>query len=814
MTRANALIKKNEELLELEQIPGTETLESSSYGYDDPSGKTHLRDYWRMVRKYVWMVVGIVLLTTTLATVYVAQKADYFQAESRVQVNMESNPAAGSSESSKVIVNSPVNDPAYFTTQLQILEGTGLLRRVVRVMDLEHNQAFLSPRSGRNNSVWQNVQRMFGFGNRQGQINNPAMRLDDKVLTPLSLSNEPIADQDAEAERLAPYVALLKSGLEISAVKENRVAFKETRLIDIEYTHYDPEIAAKIANAIADAYVLSNLEKKVETNAAAGDFLQKRVAELQSQIRSAEERLINYAKNNQILSLDEGQNIVVQRLADLNSKLAQAESERINAETAYRAALAPNAASAQTENSDNRTGQLESTLATLKQQREQMRVEYTEEWPGVIQLNKQIAAIESDIQKTRNKATTILTTNLATTYRQAQAREQELRKIFNNQRVEVLSQNEAAINYRIIQQEIDINKSLLTGLLQRSKENDVILNGTPNNVLVVDRALVPRVPIGPQRLKDIMIAFLASLGLGIGLAFLLEYMNDTVRSGEEVENRLFLPVLATIPSMKGTSARRFLSARFASRWNNGNGNSALRVIDINEQPATAEAYLQLRTYVLLSSPGGAPKTILITSAQASEGKTTTAVNMAKVLAQTGDKTLLIDADLRCPRIHTVFDFENSQGLTRLLTSDELSDTEVSQAIRLDEKSGVYVLTSGPMSPSPANLLGSTQMSLLISMLETRFTHVIIDSPPVIYFADSVLISSVVDGVLMVIRSNETSRELVIKARKMLQNVGARIIGAIMNDVSPQSKEYYKYYDTETEPPPSQGKDSYLKLNAG
>ncbi len=811
MRNSNALTKKNQEVLELDQIPVADIPVSSDYGFEDPSGKSHLRDYWRMFRKYIWMVIGLALLATVLATVYVAQKPDYYKAEARVQVNMESNPAAGSTKGGSVIVNSQINDPAYFTTQLQILEGSGLLRRVVKTMDLEHNPSFLNPRNGQDTSVWQNVKRMFGFGGRNGGSKGESPGLDDKTLTASSLSNEPVEDPDAEAERLAPYVAMLKRGLDISAVKESRVAYKETRLIDIEYTHSDPQIAAKIANAIADTYVLSNLEKKVETNAAAGDFLQKRVAELQSQIRSGEERLINYAKNNQILSLDQNQNTVVQRLAALNSQLSVAENERILAEAAYRAALAPNAASAQADSTDARTAQLETSLGMLKQQREQLRVEYTEEWPAVIELNKQIAALEKDIEATRKKATTILTTNLATTYRQASALEQELRKHFNQQRSEVLSQNEAAINYRIIQQEIETNKSLLDGLLQRSKENDVVLNGTPNNVLVVDRALVPRGPVGPQRTKDIMIALVAALGLGVGLAFLLEYMNDAVRSSEDVESRLNLPVLAAIPSIKGSSPRRFLPAKLSLRKSRL-GQHGISLIDINDQPATAESYLQLRTYVLLSTPGGAPKTLLVTSAQASEGKTTTAINMAKVLAQTGDKTLIIDADLRCPRLHTVFDLENKNGLTKLLTSKDYDEEAVRASISLDEKSGVYILPAGPMSPSPANLLGSSQMRLLLTDLETHFNHIIIDSPPVIYFADSVLVSSLVDGVLIVVRNNQSSREVVLRARKMLQDIGAKIIGVVMNDVSAKSKDYYKYYDRD--PEPAQADSSYLHLNAG
>ena len=269
-------------------------------------------------------------------------------------------------------------------------------------------------------------------------------------------------------------------------------------MIQIGYQHYDPIVATKVVNAIADTYVLQNLEQKVQTNASASDFLQKRVAELQAQIRSGEESLINYAKNNQILSLDANQNTVVQRLSDLNTKLSQAENDRITAEAAYKAALQNPLASTSAETKDARTTGLESQLTTLKQQLAQLKVDYTDAWPEVKKVEKQIAAIEKELQSNRKRSADTQMSTLLQTYREAASRESELRKNFDTQRSAVLSQNEAAINYRIIQQEIDTNKSLLNNLLQRSRETEVVLNGTPNNVHVVDRALVPGSPSSPH----------------------------------------------------------------------------------------------------------------------------------------------------------------------------------------------------------------------------------------------------------------------------------------------------------------------------
>src|SRR5205823_2282212 len=263
--------------------------------------------------------------------------------------------------------------------------------------------------------------------------------------------------------RLEPYVRMIQASLKVEPVKETRTGSytKDTRLIDLSLTYPDPQVAAKIVNAIADTFVLSNLEKKTETNASAGDFLQKRVADLQAQIRNGEERLVNYAKDHQILSLDGSQNTVVERLAGLNTQLLQAENDRKQAEAEYRAAMAPGAASALAAKDTKQLDDIETKLAALRQKRTELLVENTEEWPEVKEVTQQIATLEKQVNDARGRATSVVTTNLDTRYRQALEREKSIRAAFNQQRGETLTQNESAINYRIIQQEIETNKQLL-----------------------------------------------------------------------------------------------------------------------------------------------------------------------------------------------------------------------------------------------------------------------------------------------------------------------------------------------------------------
>jgi polysaccharide biosynthesis transport protein len=763
----------------------------ANYGDLEGSDENHFREYLRAVRKHMWLIIGLTLIATAASAVYVAQKPDIYTAQTRVQVDLESNPGAGAgSKNGTIVINSQATDPAYFNTQLQNLTSPGLLRRVVKTLDLEHNQAFLRPSSGRERTTLQNLLRMLGLNKRTPEKNDSP----EANQLPLTGTVAPATAREdlLEAKKLDPFVRSLQADLKVEPVKETRTSSynKDTRLIDIKYTHGDPQVAAKVVNAIADTFVLSNLEKKTETNATAGDFLQQRVAELQSSIRSDEERLVNYAKTHQILSLDGSQNTVVERLAGLNQQLLQAENERKDAEAAYRAAQAPGAASALAEKDAKAKEDAEAKLSSLKERRSQLLVNNTEEWPEVKEINQQIATLEKQLSDTKSHATTVVTTNLETRYRQALDRERAIRTDFQRQQGETLTQNEAAINYRIIQQEIETNKQLLDGLLQRSKENDVVLAGTPNNIYVADYAIAPDYPVGPQRLRGVIMALFLSLAGGIGLAIFLEYMNDSVRSTEDVDRWLRLPSMGVIPAVGGFTKRRLLPSRALARRNHGGGAPEL-LVNAETRSALAEAYRHLRTSVLLSTPGGAPKSLLVTSSVPSEGKTTTAVNTALSLAQTGANVLVIDADMRRPRLHTIFGISNGRGLSTIL-SDDLSEAEVLSMVHQHEATGLNIIPSGAIPPNPAELIGSEQMRRLMKTLEATFTHIIVDTPPVGSFTDGVLASTLVDGVLLVVHSGKTSRGVVRRTKQLLQDVGAKVFGVILNNVNLREQDYYYY----------------------
>jgi capsular exopolysaccharide synthesis family protein len=274
----------------------------------------------------------------------------------------------------------------------------------------------------------------------------------------------------------------------------------------------------------------------------------------------------------------------------------------------------------------------------------------------------------------------------------------------------------------------------------------------------------------------------------------LEYLDDTIRTTEEIENYIQLPALAAIPSMESMPKRKLLLVGSGGAQEEEDRARSELLIYADSRSSLAEAYRQLRTSILLSTAGHAPKSLLVTSSLPSEGKTTTATNTAISLAQTGAKVLIIDADMRRPRLHSVFDIQNGNGLSTLLAS-ELSKHDVDTAIKYDEGTKLHLLTAGPIPPNPAELIGSEQMANLLHMLQSEFTHIVVDSPPIASFTDGVLIASMVDGVILVVHAGKSSRQVIRRSRQILQDVGAKIFGVVLNNVNLRSQDNYYYYQS-------------------
>ncbi|MGI9104979.1 MAG: GumC family protein [Pyrinomonadaceae bacterium] len=750
-----------------------------------------LREFLRALRRRWWVVLAATVLCTGLVALFMARQPDLYEAEAQVQVDLETVNTAFAASKNGALNTNPVNDPAYFNTQLQILTRPSLLRRVVDTLKLENDKEFHSALlSAAAPTSWR--QRIFG-GDKpaaSGSADGAERRMREGELIGATLTGTS-PEELAKAALLAPYVEALQEGLKVEPVKETRLPIKETRLINITYGHTDPIVAARVVNAIADVFVRQNLERKNESSVATGHLLQRRIDELRSQIRSQESQLLDYARNHQILSLDASQNMVVERLVGLNRQLLEAENERKTTEAAYRAAREPGATVALAEGTIKEAGEVETQLTQLKQRRAQLLTEATEEWPEVKEVDGQIAVLEGQLGTLRQRASSTVVTNLTTRYRQALTREQALRAAFDRQRGETLTQNEAAINYRILQQEIETNKQLLDGMLQRSKEHEALFAGMRNNVHVNDYATAPREPVGPRRLLNTAVAFSLSLGFGVGLAVLLGFMDDKLRSTDDVRRTLPVQAVAAVPTIGGRARRRLHATRPSRSSGDGDARHGLLLGDDAPAPL-AEAFSQLRTAMLLADGSRELKSLLVTSGMPGEGKTTMAVNTAISLSRTGAFVLLVDADLRNPRLHSIFNLKNGRGLSTLL-SDEADETAALRAVTPDAGSGVDVLTSGPMIPAAAEMLSSGQMIRLVKTFRAVYDYVVIDSPPLAFFSDGVQLSALVDGVVLVVSSGDSSRDSARRSYQSLQDVGANVCGVVLNNAEGNKIDYERYY---------------------
>lgn len=736
--------------------------------------KAHLQEFLFSLRKYWLLIVGLTLLCTALTAVYMARQPNLYEANVQIQVDLENpSPTLGTAKGGTYVVN-PVNDPAYFNTQLQVLTTPRLLRRVVKDLDLEHDPNFRMAPAGAT-SPWQ---RWFGQSATDKQ---PAIA---RTASVTEYEDELSPDDVAEATRLAPYVEALRLGLKAEPVKEVRLPIKETRLITLTYTYSDPQVAAKVVNKIAETFVRSNLERKTANNKSTGDMLQQRITDLQTQIKQLETQLLDYAKNHQILSLDAAQNTVVERLTNLNRQLLEAENERKVAEAAYQAALLPGAADALASGGAREANETETRLSQLHQRRAQLLVDFTPQWPEVKEIDNQIVTLERQLRQTRSRASSVVVTNLSTHYRQTMARERALRSSFNQQRAETLAQNEAAVNYRILQQEIETNRGLLEGMLQRSKENEAAMAAMRNNIHVNDYAVIPTVPVGPKRLLFTGAAFALALLLGVGLAVFLGYLDDSFRSTDDLESTLNLRALAAIPSANG--GRSLLSA---PRSSSGASEPEL-LLEPADPLRFREAYRQLRTSILLAARRGELKSLLVTSSGPGEGRSMIAVNTARSLERTGALVLLVDADLRKPSLHTLFDLDNDKGLTSILAAG-FEEGDPLRFIQHTERR-IGVLTSGPILDDSAELLGSEQMRKIIESLQDIYDYVIIDSPPISYFTDAILMSSLVDRVVLVVDTFKSARETVKRSYQLLQDAGAPILGLVLNNVKEPRYDLRRY----------------------
>ena len=745
---------------------------NNTYSLTEP---THLRDYLSVVLKRKWLILSLIIVVTSLVAIQMYRQPTVYRSESTIQIEQKPKNLLKTKE---FVINAQ-SDPAYWGTQLALLENPRLHRKVIVALNLPNNPAFVGGQS--RPSLFTTVRRMFS---RQKPAAQPAgatqaggLGVVDDAPTALAETEKLTPEQTA---KMLAYEDVLRSSLTIEPVQR-------TNLVKIIYEHTNPELAMKIPDTLAAVFIQDNIERETSGSATSATQLAKNITDLQAAYRQKQEEIIAFKRSHNLpLGAADGQDLTKAILGMSTTQMMQAEEKRKELEASYRVAQSAQDIYSIPEVMSNKSVQeLRDKLSTLEEQKQALLVQYTWEWPAVQKVVKQ----QEQVQAALDKQAKDVVRTIEGSYKAAVMRENSLRQSNSAARGQANAQSQSEGQLDIKVQELETVKQLYNTALQRQKEIDVTGTETPSNITISTPARRAEI-VGPPRVRNILIALLFSLAAGIGLAFLLDYLDDTLKSIEDVDRHIHLPTLALIPAPR--AERRFaLPARGALAAPGGAIDptaNALALIEEKRSPV-AEAYRHLRTSLLLSSAGQPPKTILVTSSQPSEGKTTTAVNTAVMLAQTGAEVLILDCDLRRPRIHAHFGLPNTRGVTNYLSGD----TNISSIVQdYDKLPNLKIITSGPVPPNSAELLGSEEMRRLIMLLSDNFTHIIIDSPPAISFTDASILSTMVDGVMLVVHGGRSSRAVVRRAKQQLLDVGAHIYGIVLNNVKLESSDYYYY----------------------
>jgi len=753
-----------------------ELTQPKPYGrYGQTAADLNLREYLHVVLKRKWLIMSLVLVITSLATIQAYREPSIFEGATTIKIEQKAQSILQSGSGGGIVIGQ--NDPNFWGTQLKLLQNPSLARQVVLTLDLQHNPTFFGPQG--QSSIFASLKRIFS---REKIVQSPTQSgsgvapIDEETLKERQLTLE-------EQAALEPYEDTIAMNLVVDPVPE-------TNLVIIRYRHTDPLLAQKIADTLADVFIANNVERQESGASKASQDLAQEIAKYQEQVKKKQADIFNYAKTYELPLTDApASNLRQQRVATYSSQLLEAENNKRSLQAAYESAKnSPDPFANPEVQKDDRIIHLRQKISDLKDKESGLLQKYTPEWPEVQQVQAQIRNLEAELKKAPSEV-------LAAMKAKADAASTQLAGLQSAYAKEsglTAQQTKNVIELASMRADFASDQQYLNTLYQKRRELNVA--GTSgSNVSVSNYSRLPHAPVGPYRTRTILIALVLSLVAGIGLAFLLDFLDDTIKSVDDISRYINLPSLALIPAIRSDKPR----LRGGQAAAVASDTTALAMVKDVRSPI-AESYRHLRTSLLLSSAGTPPRTILVTSSQPSEGKTTTAINTAFILAQTGVQVLIIDCDLRRPRLHAHFNMPNARGLTNALSGEA---NEIDNLIQNCEQApNLKVLTSGPMPPNPAELLGSEEMRKLLKTLSEKFTHVIVDSPPAISFTDASILSTFVDGVILVVHGGRSSRAVVRRAKQQLLDIGANIFGVVLNNVIQSKSNYYYsgyyagYYD--------------------
>lgn len=778
--------------------------------YDDDAidERRSIVEYLNVVYKRLPIILAMVIVATATVAFYMyRQPAIYF---ARTEMIVEARKPKVQAE--KAVFINYGNDANYYRTQLQLLQNPDLMRQVVIRLNLQREP------------------NLFGNQNKGFVATIRSMFTDEKDIANQPTSLPVLTESSSEPTDLDQVILTpeeknrvdLYSGVLLNTLKVDQV--EGTNLVNVMMTSTNPDLTAQVADKVAEIFIEQDAERETQGAKKVLEDLNSSIEKLRTNIASQEQERVSYMGSNGILvSNDKGSDLRAQRLQTISGQWLAAIDERRKNEALYGAAQKASSAGdilavvgengaiqgARNQNLirkadlEKRIEGIDKQIQEAETEKQTLLVKYTEEVPAVKQIIKKIESlkeskdtlqkevsekIKTEGEKLESSAKREVLAGLQSQLQASQKREAQLQGAYLQEIASANVQGVKETRLITLTREIETNRGLLDTLTQRQKETELtIASSRPDNLSISSKAQRPFAPIGPQRNRNIFIAFLISLVAGIGLAFLLDYLDDSVRTSDDIGRHLGLPTLALIPHQNSVD-RRKLSLMPGKLGGAAAPSMALVSLEDNRSQM-AEAYRHLRTSLLFSSAGKPPQTILITSSQPAEGKTTTAINTAITLAQAGAEVVIIDCDLRRPRLHSHFGLANASGLTNYLSGEKNTENLLKTYAGLPQ---LKVITSGPIPPNPTELLSSNEMKNLLTYLKGNFKHVVIDSPPAISFTDAAIIATLVDGVVLVAMAGKSSIHLIRRFKQRLGNMGARIYGVVLNGIKMGSMEYNYY----------------------
>jgi polysaccharide biosynthesis transport protein len=711
----------------------------------------HLMDYVRVIYKRRWVAIPVFLTVLSIGVINSYRTTPLYQASTQILIEKDT-PKVGDLSTIFKQNDGWTNDD-FYQTQYRILQSRSLGRKTAEMMRLDKHPA-LATGSDKVRAPW----------TIRGAIAGAIVFV--KSLGGSAPEQPATRNAAKDADPYAQYAGVVLGALDVTPVRNSR-------LVDISMTSTNPQLASDLANAHARAYIEQNLEFRFSASKEATDWLGAQLAEQRKKVEASEAELQRYREQHDAVAVEDRQNIVVQRLSDLNSVATKAKTTRIEKEALYNQLK-----SIQNSNAidsfpavlgNEYVQKLKSDLGDLQRQQAELADKYGDRHPEMVKVRSAINSAETKLQLEIDK----VVMSVKSEYDTAAAQERTLVGALEGGKAEALSLNRKGIEFSVLQRDAESNRQVYEALLQRTKETGISGELKASNIRVVDPAEVPSTPFLPRHRQNLTTAAFSGLVLALGLVFLFEYLDNRIKSPQELRAQLNVPFLGMVPSIDVKS-------------------SAL--LQDGVPPNFAEAIRGVRTNVLFSSAEEGVRVIVVTSAGPGEGKSMFSSNLSVSLAQAGQRVLHVDADMRRPRVHAIFDIAQEPGLSNLL----VGDCKPSEAIRKTPVQNLCVLPAGMIPPNPAELLGSKRCEDFFATLGQNFDWVILDSPPVLAVADASILANTATGVVFVVGADQTSRQAARAALEQLEGVQAHVIGAVLNRVDLEKNPYYysAYYRKE------------------